>query len=384
MEGIVTQIQSLAKDADKAGRKEILNKLRDVQTSLEKPMDLFLKLYNSHLQVAVVYSGIELGLFQELAKEGAGTMTVTDLAEKSGASPDLLARILRYLAAVGYVLNVGYNQFRANQMTQVLANPIAAAGLYHTFDTCSPAIQALPSFLAENNYQDITENGKTPFQKGHRTDLTGFQWLSQKPKLYNALHQLMTSLQSSEWIEGFEILGKEARSFQPQQPSKVFFVDIGGGHGHQCVQLLTKYPDLHGHLVLQDLPQAVDQLPPIRGVKTMGQDFFEKQAIEGASFYYIRRVLHDWPDVQCIKILQNLAAAMSSTSRILVDEIVLPKVDVHLPAAMADMVMGILFGGKERTEEQWRVLAQKSGLRLEHIHLYNVAQYSSIVVLAKE
>ncbi|KAL8949022.1 MAG: hypothetical protein Q9222_004831 [Ikaeria aurantiellina] len=194
----------------------------------------------------------------------------------------------------------------------------------------------------------------------------------------------MTSLQSSEWINGSEILDQAARSFEPPQPGKAFFVDVGGGHGHQCVQLLTKYPRFHGHLVLQDLPQIVGQLSPIPGVQTINQDFFEKQAVEGANFYYIRPILHDWPDAQCIAILHNLAAAMSRTSRVLVDEIVLPESGVRWPAAMADMVMGILFGGKERTEEQWGMLARESGLRLEHDYLYNETQYSSILVLAKE
>lgn len=98
------------------------------------------------------------------------------------------------------------------------------------------------------------------------------------------MQQLMTALQSSDWIEGFDLLDNAVRcvsSPKPEQSEKPFFVDVGGGHGHQCVQLRNKYPNLQGHLVLQDLPRAVDQLPPIDGVKIMAQDFFEKQGIEG-------------------------------------------------------------------------------------------------------
>jgi demethylsterigmatocystin 6-O-methyltransferase len=157
----------------------------------------------------------------------------------------------------------------------------------HSFDTYGPAIQAFQSFLAETDYQDINSNTKTPFQKGFNTELNCFQWLPQQPKLFDALQQVMTAIQSSDWMVEFDLLDKKARAiplYQPQPVEKPFFVDVGGGYGHQCVHRREKYPNLHGRLVLQDLPQAVGQLPPIDGVKAMAQDFFEKQAIEGTSF----------------------------------------------------------------------------------------------------
>jgi demethylsterigmatocystin 6-O-methyltransferase len=160
----------------------------------------------------------------------------------------------------------------------------------HSFDSCGPAVQALPSFLAENNYQDITDNKNTPFQKGFTTKLTCFEWLPQQPKLFAAMQKVMTRMQSSEWIKGFALLDKEAGVVELKQKDvseKPFLVDVGGGHGHQCVQLLKQYPNLHGHLVLEDLPQALDKLPPIDGVEIVTQDFFEKQTIQGAHFLLI-------------------------------------------------------------------------------------------------
>lgn len=85
---------------------------------------------------------------------------------------------------------------------------------------------------------------------------------------------------------GFDLLEEEARSVPsspPEETERPFFIDLGGGHGHQCIQLQEKYPHLSGRLVLQDLPQAVDKLPPIEGLKVMAQDFFERQAVEGKS-----------------------------------------------------------------------------------------------------
>ncbi len=98
----------------------------------------------------------------------------------------------------------------------------------------------------------------------------------------------------------------------------------------------------------------------------------------------MRRILHDWPDNLCVKILQQLAAAMGENSRILIDEVVLPNANTHWNAAMQDISMMILFAGKERTEKQWKSLVKESGLRIVEIHTYNVSMYNSITVLERQ
>lgn len=156
-----------------------------------------------------------------------------------------------------------------------------------SFDCCGPAFQAFPSFLEETGYQDITDSKKTPFQKGHNTDLPAFDYMSQQPKLFHALQIVMSAVQSADWLTGLDVLDRAARaasSDQPDREPKPFFVDVGGGYGHQCKRLLETYPNLHGRLVLQDLPEAVEKLSPIDGVKAQAQDFFQKQPIEGMSW----------------------------------------------------------------------------------------------------
>lgn len=148
----------------------------------------------------------------------------------------------------------------------------------------SPNVMAMPDFFAEHKYQDIVSITNTPFQKAHNTTLSSFDWLVQNPKLFGFLQKVMTLLEGSEWTVGFTLLDSEIQkilSEPPQSSEKPFFVDIGGGHGHQCMQLGKKYPNLLGRLVLQDLPAIVDKLPPIEGVKTQAHDFFEKQPISG-------------------------------------------------------------------------------------------------------
>lgn len=274
-------------------------------------------------------------------------------------------------------------------------------------------MQAMPDFFAENNYQDVTVNTNTPFQKAHNTKLTSFEWLVQNPKHFGNLQKIMTALQGSEWTEGFNLFDDEARkisskdSSTPQASEKPFFVDVGGGHGHQCIELGKKYPNLLGYLVLQDLPEAVKNLAPIEGVKAEAYDFFQPQPIiglspfihwmqlwkvtskadiffnQGAKFYYLRRIMHDWPDDKAATILRNIRAAMGPDSRVLIDDAVLPDTGANWQSAVADLAM-MTFAGKERTKLQWEALAESAGLRVEQVHNYVAATYTAVVVLVAQ
>ena len=60
----------------------------------------------------------------------------------------------------------------------------------------------------------------------------------------------------------------------------------------------------------------------------MPHDFFEpepsKLSSRGNLVFYLRLILHDWPDKYCIKILQNLVPALKNGSIILINDSVLP------------------------------------------------------------
>lgn len=92
--------------------------------------------------------------------------------------------------------------------------------------------------------------------------------------------------------------------------------------------------------------------------------------------------MHDWPAEDAVKILQNTAGAMSSDSRILIDDAVLPDTGAVWQATMADLALMSSCGGVERTNKQWESLADAAGLKVEQVHSYVSSTYTSVVVLA--
>lgn len=142
-------------------------------------------------------------------------------------------------------------------------------------------VQALPDFLQETKYQNITQNNKTVFQKAFNTDLSCFAWLPNQPKRFAYLQGMLPIQRNGDWLSKFPV--KQEVGCWIAKPDQALFVDVGGGRGHQCSSFKAKYPELTGRIILQDLPQTLANLKPIEGVEFMEQDFFKPQDIKGSS-----------------------------------------------------------------------------------------------------
>jgi O-methyltransferase domain len=68
-----------------------------------------------------------------------------------------------------------------------------------------------------------------------------------------------------------------------------------------------------------------------------------------------------------VEILKNIACSMTKESRLLIAECVLPERGVNVEGSWLDIIM-LTFGGRERTEEQWRQIVDAAGLHLEKIY----------------
>jgi hypothetical protein len=94
-------------------------------------------------------------------------------------------------------------------------------------------------------------------------------------------------------------------------------------------------------------------------------DFFEAVP-KGGDAYIIKRVLHDWDDEKCVKILTNCRGAMNEKGRLLVVESVIPPGNGPDRGKLVDMQM-LIIGGRERTREEFVLLFRKAGLKLTRV-----------------
>jgi demethylsterigmatocystin 6-O-methyltransferase len=101
-------------------------------------------------------------------------------------------------------------------------------------------------------------------------------------------------------------------------------------------------------------------------------------------FYYLRQVLHDWPDAKCQEILKNIIPAMGKESVILIDDIVLPGANVHWEATQLGLTMAACLAGRERTRSQWEEILGGVGLVIEGVWTYTDSLYESVLVVKRK
>lgn len=104
-----------------------------------------------------------------------------------------------------------------------------------------------------------------------------------------------------------------------------------------------------------------------------------EQAI-GAKFYYMRNILHDYPDEKCCVILRNTMMAMGKDSRIIIDEMVLPESNVSWQATQLDLAMFCRHAAMERTQAQWQTLLDSVGLRIVKTYVYRPDVHETVLV----
>jgi len=145
-------------------------------------------------------------------------------------------------------------------------------------------------------------------------------------------------------------------------------VDIGGGNGTLMITVLHAYPEPSG--IIFDLAHARDgALEQIAAAGLTDRctfvegDFF-KSFPTGADAYCLKWILHDWDDQDCITILRTCRRAMTSRSKLLVVERLIPTGNEASPEAIfGDINMLVLTGGRERTEAEFQALLEAADLR---------------------
>ena len=187
--------------------------------------------------------------------------------------------------------------------------------------------------------------------------------MASKPYYQDAFDTVMASpyrRDEKDWLDFFPVEEK----LQVSNPSDVLLVDVGGGRGKDLQAFRGKFPNLPGRLVLQDLAHVSGTADIGNGIDVQVHNFFDEQPVKGAKAYYLRTVIHDWPDKQAVEILSRLREAMAPSSLLLIHEKVMPETNIPWMAAIGDMTMMTAFSSLERNKSEWEILLEKAGLKI--------------------
>ncbi|CAN9258217.1 hypothetical protein CUC08_Gglean010827 [Alternaria sp. MG1] len=161
---------------------------------------------------------------------------------------------------------------------------------------------------------------------------------------------------------------------------EVTVVDLGGSAGHDDAVLATKFPNLK--IVVQDLPEVAPvfekEFPSeLRSrVSFLTHNLFHPQPVQ-ADIYMLKWILHDWPDVESVKILQALRPALRPGARVLFIDYVgkqepsneeLPR-SIQGFGTATDLRMMALFNAKERPVEAWKDIFKQADERYDVVRV---------------
>ncbi|WP_327093033.1 methyltransferase [Nonomuraea sp. NBC_01738] len=282
-------------------------------------------------------------------------VAVEELARRSGADADALARLLRHLITRGLFAEPEPGRFAVNEAAALLASD-HPAGMRGQLD--------LDGFggrmdLAFTGLLHSVRTGQPAWETVYGVPC--WQYLAANPEISAAFDAMMA--------QGDDYLADAVAGYDWSKARHV--VDVGGGSGSLLAELLRAHPGLHGTLV--DLPDTAE-----RGRRHLaGRDLGDRFGVAGQSFfdplpvggdtYVLRRVVHDWDDADAVRILRRCAEAAGPQGRVVVIDT--PGGSGDDPGMFAEMNLRMLVisGGRERAAGAYAALCAAAGLKVAEV-----------------
>lgn len=310
-----------------------------------------LALVMQKIVIQSVWGLTRLGVADHLAD---GPRTVEDLARRTGADPDALARTLACAAAYGVFTRRPDGRFALSPMADHLraGHPESVRDL----------VLMNGEEMMWRPYGQILHTlrtGEPAFDAAFGTSF--FAYLDEHPDLAAVFQGGMTDMT-------IRMAGLMVDRLDLSAHSRI--ADIGGGEGHLLAEILGRHPNATG--VLMERPTALEGAATLFKERALGDrvtlvtgDFFA-EVPAGCDAYVLKHVLHDWNDGDATRILRRVREAIGDDrdARVYIVEHVLGPDRPRDLGTVLDVDMMVLCGGRERSAAQWRDLAEAGGFEL--------------------
>jgi len=320
-------------------------------------------------------------------------------------------RILRFLAMRHVFREISPDVFTNNRISFALVNEDnrSVAELQsnpeHKFD--KSGIAGWVAHFADEGlkssahlvdfFKDPQNEASTPLNLAYGTQLPLFDWYEQPGNEWRS-RRLSTMMTMNNKLFG-ESTFVEAFEWNALGPEDIV-VDVGGSLGAVTEILSRNFSK--PQFVIQDLASVIpgkiqyweSSFPAVvsqKRIKFQVHNFFAPQPISGAAVYFMRFVLHDWPDAECIQIMQNLRKAAGTHSKLILFEYgapyacedkldstatrngkslpapVVPNIGMGTSKTAMDIHMLCILNSQERTLGAFIELGKASGWKFESV-----------------
>ena len=292
-----------------------------------------------------VFVATELRIPDRLAEKGAHYKALAAATETDPAS---LLRLLRALAAAGLLEDTGEGRFTLTASGGLLRQ--GAEGSLHAWAQLSASLYRPWGDLARS-----VRTGRQAFDSGHGK--SRWQHLSDCAGDSRTFNDAMA--EASAGLGRLLVASCDLARFRT-------IIDVGGGNGTLIREILEGCPQSLG--ILFDLPEAVRDArrSAHERCRFVEGSFFDCMP-EGGDAYVLSRVLHDWSDDRAMDILRNTRRAMAGGAALFVIERVLEPGGPSLEAALSDLSMMVMNGGRERMCFEFEELLSAAGFKTTRV-----------------
>lgn len=315
-------------------------------TAPSQPFDVIWRLANGATISRCLQVMAELGVADAL---GDGSLTADELASRCGADADALDRALRLLASEGVFEHDG-GEFRNSPASELLRAE-------HPMGMWSfSRMMGLPIFTGA--FVNLERSIRTGRAAAEAVDPRGlWAYFADHPDeaaIFDHTMAAKSAPNTAAIVDAYDFA------------QFTTIADIGGSRGHLLRAVLESAPGARG--VLFDLPVVIDAVESEHERIELQAGSFMVDPLPAADGYILMNVLHDWPDEDCVKIMQAVRRAAEPGAKVLVIETLIPEDGVDLIGQYADMIMLAMHAGKERTLSQLADIVGRAGFGGATVH----------------
>ncbi|MBD3886706.1 methyltransferase [Phormidium tenue FACHB-886] len=308
------------------------------------PQETMLSLIGGFWIARSIYLAAQLGvadLFDDQPK------TIAQLAAATNTDPRSLYRLLRALSSVG-IFTESDQSFALTPLGATLKSDSPGSMRY-----AAMAQMGDDHSLGWSNGLHSLKTGEIAFDAA--AGMSVWDYYAQHPEAGKVFSQSMTSM-------GTAIAQAVVASYDFSRFNTI--VDVGGAQGSLISTILQANSHLNG--ILFDLPEIIANVQVDQNIQPVAGNFFESVPT-GGDAYLMRWIIHDWNDEKSSIILKNCHQAMPEHGKLLLVESIIPPGNEPSPAKFIDVIMLLMTGGRERTEEEYRSLLRSNGFELTRV-----------------
>jgi hypothetical protein len=279
------------------------------------------------------------------------SVAIDALATECGVQSQPLLRVLRAVAAFG-VFTVAADGRIAHSARSRLLRTETPNSMHH-----SARFWAAPGSWAAWGKLDVAMTGGVPYVAAW--NVPRFQYLSGHPDEARSFDAMMAN-----FPDNLHPAISDGYDFSDAK----LIADVGGGNGAALRHILSRFPAPRGLLFdRDDVVNAVQSVDLLGGRIEVASGSFFDEIPRSADIYMLIRVLHDWSDEDCLRILRSCRKAMDFPAVLLIGEQILESDPTRgsCTGYLMDAQMMAMYGSaRERTSDEFGNLLSESGFTL--------------------